>query len=165
MQILDSRVRSSETTLSALKQQDLEKQQAKIDRMNELVLGLEKKWNLFEKKNGSDRDEIQKLLGYTGETSSILTQFKNRIEELEKEQIAQMRKLDAISKLKANIETLASSLQKEDSKIGLKTYRVRSGDSLEKIAKMHKTDVAHLKQWNHLESDLIVVGQELVISE
>lgn len=161
MQILEGRIRCSETALSSVKQQDLEKQQSKIDRISDLIQSLEKKWTSFEKKNGSDREEIEKLMGYTGETSSVLTQFKNRIEELEKGIISQNRKLEALSKLKGNIEILAQSLQKEASK----TYKVRPGDSLEKIAKMHKTDVARLKQLNRLGSDLIVVGQELVIAE
>ncbi len=156
MQILEGRVRTSETTFSSLKQQDFEKHKIKIDQMAELSQALEKKWALFEKKQ---KEEMEKWVGYTGKTSSVLTQFNERIEELEKEIISQNRKLDALVKLKGNIEVLAQSLQP------LKSYKVRSGDSLEKIAKMHKVDVSRLKQANHLNSDLIVVGQELTIPE
>ncbi len=161
MQILDGRVRCSETALSSMKQQDLEKQQSKIERINDLVQSLEKKWTLFEKKNGFDREEMGRFVSYTEETSSVLTQFKNRIEELEKEIISQNRRLEVLAKLKGNIEVLTQSLQSQ----ATKSYKVRPGDSLDKIAKMHKTDVVRLKQLNRLNSDLIVVGQELSIPE
>jgi LysM repeat protein len=74
---------------------------------------------------------------------------------METEVLAQNRKLDALSRLKGNIETLAKVLKSD------KTYKVRSGDSLEKIAKMHQTDVATLKKLNDLANDRIVVDQEL----
>lgn len=43
-------------------------------------------------------------------------------------------------------------------------YTVKSGDSLSKIAKEQGTTVAHIKEINHLESDLIKVGQVLIVN-
>lgn len=42
-------------------------------------------------------------------------------------------------------------------------YVVKSGDTLGKIATQHNTTVAKLKEQNNLTSDLILVGQKLVI--
>lgn len=43
------------------------------------------------------------------------------------------------------------------------SYKVKSGDSLGKIAQRYHTSVANLKKWNHLRSDTIRIGQVLYI--
>ena len=46
-----------------------------------------------------------------------------------------------------------------------KTYTVQSGDYLIKIASKHNITLAQLKEWNGLTSDLIRIGQVLVVSQ
>ncbi|MFA6232322.1 MAG: substrate-binding domain-containing protein [Rhodanobacter sp.] len=46
-----------------------------------------------------------------------------------------------------------------------KTYKVSKGDTLSLIAKHHSVEVSQLRQWNHLRSDEIKLGQVLVVSE
>ena len=46
-----------------------------------------------------------------------------------------------------------------------KTYKVKSGDTLNKISKANNVTVANLKKWNNLSSDLIKVGQVLALNE
>jgi membrane-bound lytic murein transglycosylase D len=45
----------------------------------------------------------------------------------------------------------------------VKIYHVKSGDTLDHIAKRQKVSVRQLKQWNNLKSDMIRVGQKLKI--
>jgi phosphate transport system substrate-binding protein len=47
---------------------------------------------------------------------------------------------------------------------GGKTYTVSKGDTLSLIAKRHAVEVAQLREWNHLKSDQIRLGQVLRVS-
>ncbi len=44
-----------------------------------------------------------------------------------------------------------------------RTYKVRRGDTLSKIALRHHVSVRNLRRWNHLHSNRLKVGQRLVI--
>lgn len=159
LQILDGRIKYNENALTTLKQQDLEKQQLRLEQLIGQLQALEKRFSSSEKNRETTAQEFHQLTTHAQETSTALTQFKDRIEELEKELISGQRRFEELAKLKTNIETLAKSLKNSDYKV----YKVRPGDSLEKIAKLHKTGVDKIKQANGLQQDLIVVGQELKI--
>ena len=160
LQIIDGRIKHSENALSTVKQQDIEKQQGKIDQISLQIQTFEKRLALFEKNNMTESEERRELTSHAKETTHAMIQFKNRIEELERELIVSQRRFEEFGKLKGNIEHLANSLRGNSSQ---KTYTVRQGDSLEKIAKQHKTSVEKIKKLNELQQDLIVVGQELKI--
>jgi chromosome segregation ATPase len=158
LQILDGRIKYYENTLSSLKQHDLEKQQAKIEQLTGQIQSLEKKWLTLEKNQTGEIAELETLSSHANETTAALAQFKNRINELEGEIHLQNRRFDEVAKLKGHIEYLAKGFQGE-----FKLYRVKPGDSLEKIARTHKTAVEKIKKLNSLDQDLIVAGQELKI--
>ena len=42
-------------------------------------------------------------------------------------------------------------------------YKVRYGDSLSKISYKYGVRVSDIRKWNNLKSDLIKVGQKLII--
>lgn len=159
LQILDGRIKYYENTLASLKQNDLEKHQAKIEQITLQIQTLERKWTSLEKIQQGDTKELQELSSHANETTAALSQFKDRIIELEQEIFSQNRRFDELAKLKGNIENLAKGLRGESFKL----YKVKSGDSLEKIARQHKTSVEQIKKINSLPQDLIVVGQELKI--
>jgi chromosome segregation ATPase len=153
LQILDGRIKYYENTLAHLKQHDLERHQAKLDQLGQQIQALEKKWASFETTQASDTSHLRELTSHANETTASLTQFKERIDELEKEILSQNRRFDELARLKGRIENLAKDTYK--------IYTVRSGDTLEKIARAHKTSVEQIKKLNSLDQDLIVVGQEL----
>ena len=147
LQILDGRIKYHENALTSLKQQDLEKQQAKVDQLIHQVSSLEKRASSLEKSQQGGLKDIEQLASHANETTAALSQFKSRLQEIE-------QNLSSLAKLKGNIESIARNLKGN-------THRVGPGDSLEKIAKIHKTSVERIKKLNGLDSDLIVVGQEL----
>jgi len=122
---------------------------------------LEAKIASFEKKQESSFSDIKVLSQHATETSASLTQYKSTINELEKNSIAQAQRLEEVKKLKQTLEAIASSLKVDGA--AFISYKVKAGDSLEKIAKAHKTNVDYLKKINNLDQDLIVVGQELKV--
>ena len=64
-----------------------------------------------------------------------------------------------LADLKSSLKTLTTSIAKEMTTI----YIVKSGDSLEKIARNHKISTEALKKANQLSQNKILVGQELII--
>lgn len=161
MQILDGRIKYYENALASLKQQDFEKQQSKIDQLAQQFSALEKKYSVIERTQGAGTQDLQQLTSHANETSAAMLQFKNRIAELEQEIQTQNRRFEEIAKLKGHLEGLKQHLTATDKK----TYKVRLGDNLEKIARFHKTTSERIKKANDLDQDLITVGQELIIPD
>jgi len=44
-------------------------------------------------------------------------------------------------------------------------YKVKSGDTLSKIAKKYHTSVKQIKSWNNLKGDMISIGQRLKVGK
>ncbi len=116
IQIIDGRLKSFENALSSMKQQDIDRQQTKIDQVAHQLLTLERKWSAFEKKQDVSREGIDHLSSHAKETNMALSQFKNRIEELETEILLQNRRLETLVKLKGNIENLAKTFGQKPTK-------------------------------------------------
>lgn len=163
MQILDGKLKHHENALSGLKQGYLEKQEARMDELYQLLHECQKKLSFFETAHQNGFKDIKQLSTHANDTSLALIQYKERISELEKQLLLQNRKFEEIVKLHSTLEGLIASLQKEEFVPQLKVYKVKAGDSLEKIAKTQKITVDYLKKLNSLEQDKIVVGQELKI--
>lgn len=159
IQILDGRLKSLENALVALKQESIEKQQSKLDQIASSFQGLEKKWAEFEEKQGTSKEHLDALSIHSKESDLALYQCKMRLEEMERGFLAQNKRLEVLTKLKDNMETLAKALRLE----GQKTHKVKPGDTLEKIAKLYDVDVQKLRDSNRLSKDLIIVDQELQI--
>ncbi len=70
-------------------------------------------------------------------------------------------KLEELSLIKYN--KIKSRYSYSKASKGRRTYRVRRGDTLGRIARRHHTTVSRLKHWNHLRSSRIRVGQRLII--
>lgn len=143
VQMLDGRVKSYEHAL-AMKSQDGSTQQ--FEQLKNQVQNLEKQLSSMAHSHQQGTQELEQLKLYAKETSLALSQFKARLLELEKDIQAQTRRD------KGNSEPLSK-----------KVIKVRSGDTLEKIARAHNTTIEQIKESNHLDQDLIMVGQELII--
>lgn len=99
--------------------------------------------------------------------SNHTTQALKKLAAIENEIISHENRLDEVVKLKGTLTSISQAIGQpaSPSKNTTSSYRVKAGDSLEKIARSHKTSISALKNLNNLKNDKIVVGQELRIPD
>ncbi len=114
----------------------------------------------LERRLATVESEQTKLSSHANQTSTYLGDYKGKITEIETSLEKQRKLLTEALQLKTSLTSLTNSLQGGNS---TNTYRVKAGDSLEKIARNNKTSVGALKAENNLSHNTIIVGQELKI--
>ncbi|MBN2480052.1 MAG: LysM peptidoglycan-binding domain-containing protein [Parachlamydiales bacterium] len=161
LQIIDGKIKHQEDATQNIKQQHIERLQVKNDSLNKLLINAEAKLTQIEQKQNAIIADLKNLSNYSNETTLALTQHKEKINELEASYLAQGSKINEIASVKTTLQQLVKSLKSNS--FNCITYKVKSGDSLEKIAKQNNVSVDSIKKINDLDSDLIVIGQELKI--
>ena len=109
---------------------------------------------------------------YTNDYAQTFSDYKKRIVDLEKMIDVQNHNIE---NLQAALNSVMDALQVKDipqdkavadpESGSPKIYRVKSGDSLEKIARQNQTTIKKLKELNNLTSDQIIIGQKLKLTE
>lgn len=99
------------------------------------------------------QQEVKSLSKHKKETDDSLSQLKKKLDSLEKS----MKSLDSAVVNLVELAKLNAGIASD----GDKTYQVKAGDSLEKIARKHGTTIKALKELNNLNKDQIVIGQTL----
>ena len=154
--VLDGKLIDQEQTIAALKHQVSELKSGKLDSFVDEVQKLEKKLQQVSKKQDKIVSDIRQLSSHANDTTTALAQYKEKISQFEKAIQGQNLQLQEVNKIREGIQML--------SEVGLaKTYRVKSGDTLEKIARDHGTSAEKIKSVNGMTTDLIVVDQELIL--
>ena len=161
IQIVESKLQVQENQIDGFQQKQISQTLAKMNGISEKMSLLEDKIMTLENERKEILEDVDKLSFYAKETTASLTQYKNKISELENLAVLQKKHFEEMKRLKKALEEVVVSLQKDNEKIFF--YKVKAGDSLERIAKVHKTTVDHLKKINGLQQDLIVIGQEIKI--
>jgi LysM repeat protein len=119
---------------------------------------------LLEKRIAQLEKTLDKAANDLRSLSTASAQALSSIQELEKNLISHEKRLDEVGKLKGTLTSISKAISQKAPEPSAKTYRVKAGDSLEKIARHNQTTVETLKKINQLSSDKIVVGQELKLS-
>jgi LysM repeat protein len=119
------------------------------------VAALQRKIALLEKTIDKMNTELKSLTSYAGQTTSSLSHHRDQIQEID-------RKISEVSKLRTTLSQMSKTYTEPPSE---NTYRVKSGDTLEKIARKYQTTAEALKKTNQLVSDKIFIGQELIINQ
>lgn len=160
MQILEDRLRSHDTTLQSTKSQSYHL----ADGAEQKIQLLERRIALMDKLQEKIATDIKQLLTHANQTTSSFTQYSKKIQDLETEYARQNKVIQDLTDLKGTLSTISQAIGKNTtSKPNAASYRVKAGDTLEKIARAHGTSVDALKKHNQLTSNKIVVGQEIKI--
>jgi len=108
--------------------------------------------------------DLKQLKSHSNESGATIASCQQKISMIEKiveTQNSHIENLQAALKSVMDILEVKHELSTYDEKV--KTYRVQAGDSLEKIARIHKTTIKAIKELNDLNSDRIIVGQNIKI--
>lgn len=161
LQMFQERVNNQEETINSMRNQLQETTQSTKEFLKGNSSIWDHKLNALETANKSLIADFTQLKTHANETAKALENFEKRIRELERQAAVQSKNVD---NLQTALRALTEALQvKEGFSAAGKFYRVRAGDSLEKIAKANNTTVKAIKELNHIseDNDRIVVGQEI----
>ncbi len=153
--VLEGKLIDQEQTIANLKKQILELNQTKLEALSSEIQSVNKQVALLGKKQEKILGDIRQLSAHANETTTALSQYKEKITYFEKAIALQEEQVRNIIKRKGELEQLSSLTS------NIRYYVVQTGDSLEKIAREHGTSVEVIKRANGLEDDLIVIGQRL----
>lgn len=106
-------------------------------------------------------EDIKKLQEHANSSATTLNTLKQKLVDWDQQMQVQQRNID---QLHAGLDALADALGAKSTPIPATTlpansYRIKSGDSLEKIAKAHQTTIQAIKELNNMTSDKIVEGK------
>lgn len=163
LQILDDKVKHQDTALSKNKVASASTSSSTDQR----IAFLEKRLSHIESGQEKLSSELKSLNQHASQTSSALTQYRTKIQSLENEIAAQHKLIEELSDIKSTLSSISQAVKKNSSAaataLSSDTYKVKAGDSLEKIARSYKTTVDAIKKANNLSSNKIMVGQEITI--
>lgn len=173
IRIYDEKLKNLESIIDGVRDQLTESSQAHKEQ-------LKGNSNLLDSKIVSMETTIKGLIAdlrqfktHANDASVALTQYKQKISDLEKVVEQQNQNIDH---LQAALRSLMEAMTVKESApnrassattdpVALGMYRVKAGDSLEKIARLNQTTVSAIKDLNGLSHDRIVVGQVLKMPE
>ena len=144
LQILEEQLQNQDLSLASIKNQ-LHLKNPKYEMVGDQLSVLEKKIFQIEK----TQEKIVSDLRTLNTTSQQALQKAHEVDQ----------NLEEVTKLKTTLNSLSKAMQPSSPK----KYKVRQGETLEKIARDYHTTVSALKKHNHLQHDRIFIGQELEI--
>ena len=150
--VIEGKLIDQEQVITSLREQVVELKSEKLDSFVQKLQNLDKRLRQVLKKQEKIVADIRQLSSHANDTTTALAQYKEKISQFEKAIQEQTIQLQDLVKIKEEITKFA---EVENSK----AYKVKVGDSLEKIARDNDTTVDELKRLNQMTTDLIVIDQ------
>lgn len=134
----------------------LDDQEKAYNKLNQQIQLLFKEYQKISEK---EIQSISDRLSYLEKQEQSVAQNLDAINQYSKDLQEQIQEVAQAKRSIADLITMMQSPSQENQT----TYFVKKGDSLEFIAKKYRINLNNLKKANSLTSDLIYVGQKLVI--
>lgn len=153
-----------------LLQEKLQEQEKKIHQLHQIQ---ESSHKSFQSHINEIKIQWQQSLSFQENASKDLKQFQATYNAFEQTVEKIQRHIQTLQKeikerderlhsLKLQLD-MAVKLLQENEKTPGKIHDVKSGETLDKIAKIYGISTDRLRQYNHLQTDRIIVGQKLQI--
>ena len=136
------------------------------DQTQAMLAACERRLAIAEKSLEKISSEMRSLSKHADRTNLSLASFKEKRVDCQRELSLHKQKIEGISQLKSTLGQISQAMSERSSTSALSqaSYRVKPGDTLEKIARRNSISVAELKRLNNITQDKIIVGQELKIA-
>lgn len=166
LRMFQEKLANQDSTVENLRQQMLDTNQAHKEQLKGHI---EAKIANLESVNKGLVADLKLLKDHSNESAAALEQYNQKLSKIEKILDSQAQNM---SHLESALQSLMEALQIKDhsdksnsiAKAAGKSYKVKPGDSLGKIAIDHKTSTKTLRELNpQIENDKIIVGQTLHI--
>lgn len=163
----EQKLESLDSILDSLRDQLRESTQSQKEMVKGNTSTLDGKISTLEMTAKTLTQDLKQLHSHATESSQTLASFKDKLQEIEKRLNAQNRNIENLqSAIQSVLEALQIKSEPAPSQATTgRTYKIKNGDTLEKIAKAHNTNIQALKAINNMNSDKIVVGKTIKIPD
>ena len=171
LRILDGRLATQDALLESARRELAEAQNASRQMISNKLINFESKLDTLSSTQKGLLGDMREMKTHSNDIAISLSQSKQKINEFEKLIEGQNRNIRGLEGALRSLMALVKSDELTPGHgatmaikvAGLRSYRVKAGDTLERIANVHGITVDQIKSQNSLKSDLIRVGQELQI--
>jgi LysM repeat protein len=150
IRIIEEKLTNQLVILESIRDQFQDTTQSQKDLVKNSSVSLENRILSLESSLKSITADLRQMQNHGNETANALKQYKQKIAD----------QGDSIDTLQKTLSTLMEAMQVSASS-STKSYTVQSGDTLEKIAKRHKSTVREITNLNNLQNAKIFIGQTL----
>lgn len=161
IRIFEEKLNNYDAMLDSLRRELDQGSQAQKEFVKETSHHLETRIESLENAIKGILADLRQFKTYTQDTVASLSKNNQQLGELEKTLTFQSQQIE---NLQVALRSLMEVFQVKN-EIKSKSYRVKAGDSLEKIARQNQTTIQVLKELNGLTNDRIIVGQTIQLPE